>query len=209
MFGKYNVLILAWLTVLFSCGTNEVSQGMAVNHDYNILMVGNSLTYTNNLPLLVQQDAERIGISLNVDMLAKPNYAIVDHWAEENVQSLIRSRNYDYVIIQQGPSSQSDGLHMLVHDAKLYADLCQMHDSQLVYFMVWPAMSNYHTFNGVIANYTAGSQANNALLCPVGKEWKKYIDSTQDYSYYSFDQFHPSTKGSKVAASIIVRTLFN
>ena len=175
---------------------------------YNLLFVGNSLTYTNNLPALVKQVALARGINVTTKMLAKPNYAIVDHWADGRVQELIKTKNYDYVIIQQGPSSQPDGYNMLVNGGRFYRDLTQEHGAKLAYFMVWPARQYYHTFDGVIANYTAGAQANDAILLPVGQIWKNHFDQTGDFSYYSSDQFHPSKIGSEVAATIIVETLF-
>ncbi|MCB1582293.1 MAG: hypothetical protein R3E90_03880 [Marinicella sp.] len=175
---------------------------------YQLLFVGNSLTYSNNLPKLVKKNARDKGIHVETKMLAKPNYAIVDHWAEGHVQNLIKSKQYDYVIIQQGPSSQADGYNMLINGGKLYSDLCIANDAKLVYFMVWPSRRFYHTFDGVIANYTAGAEANDAILSPVGKVWKAHFDATNDFSYYGSDQFHPSLKGSKVAADVIVDTLF-
>lgn len=178
------------------------------NADYSLLFVGNSLTYTNDLPSLVKEAAKERNIDINVEMLAYGNYAIVDHWADGKVQSMIRSKKYDFVIIQQGPSSQADGYEMLVNGGKPYADLCKANDTKLAYFMVWPSRTYYHTFSGVIANYTAGADANDALLCPVGKVWKEHFDKTNDFSYYGVDQFHPSLKGSKVAAKVIVSSLF-
>ena len=47
-----------------------------------------------------------------------------------------------------------------------------------------------------------------AILCPVGVEWKKYIDRTGDISYYGSDQFHPSEKGTQIEAEIIYNSLF-
>lgn len=176
--------------------------------DYNLLFVGNSLTYYNNLPNLVKEIAASRDIILNTEMLAKGNYAIVDHWADGQVQTLIRSKKYDYVIIQQGPSSQADGYNMLLNGGKKYADLCKDNEVQLAYYMVWPSRSYYHTFSGVINNYTAAAEANDAILCPVGKVWKDHFDKTNDFSYYGSDQFHPSIQGSKVAARVIVSSLF-
>jgi len=173
-----------------------------------LLFVGNSLTYVNDLPLLVEQVAGNRGIELVTTQLAKPNYAIVDHWADGQVQNLISTGNYDYVIIQQGPSSQSDGHHMLVNDGRLYRDLTHAHGAQLAYYMVWPSLLYYHTFPGVIANYTAGAEANDAILCPVGEVWKAHFDATGDFSYYDSDGFHPSLTGSRVAAEVIVDSLF-
>jgi lysophospholipase L1-like esterase len=73
--------------------------------------------------------------------------------------------------------------------------------------MVRPAFSNFENFDGVIKNYTDAALMTNAILCPVGKVWKEYFLRTKDYSYYGTDMFHPSQKGSEVAAEIIYKTL--
>ena len=46
-------------------------------------------------------------------MLARANYALKDHWNEGELQSLIKSGNFDFVVVQQGPSSQAEGRAML------------------------------------------------------------------------------------------------
>ncbi len=74
--------------------------------------------------------------------------------------------------------------------------------------MVWPSRMYYHTFDGVIKNYTAAAEANNAVLCPAGQVWKTHFDQTNDFSYYGADGFHPSLKGSQVAAKVIFESLF-
>lgn len=175
--------------------------------DYNILFIGNSLTYYNDLPFLVKKEAKKRNIKVETKIVAYPNYAIIDHWNEGKVQKLIKSKKYDYVIIQQGPSSQKDGYDMLVNDGKKYARLCKANNVKLAYFMVWPSITYYHTFNGVVTNYTSGATLNKAILCAVGKKWKEYIDTTNDFSFYGLDGFHPSLKGSKFAAKIIVESL--
>ena len=176
--------------------------------EYSLLFVGNSLTYSNNLPKLVEKNARARGIIVKTKMLAYANYAIVDHWADGEVQELVKTKEYDFVIIQQGPSSQQNGYDMLVNSGRLYSDLCKANDAKLAYFMVWPSRAYYHTFDGVIANYTAGAKANDAILSPVGRVWKDHFDNTGDFSYYGPDQFHPSLKGSLVAAEVIVDSLF-
>ncbi|WP_299272938.1 SGNH/GDSL hydrolase family protein [uncultured Psychroserpens sp.] len=177
------------------------------NASYNILFVGNSLTYYNNLPGLVKEEAATRGIIINTRMLASSNYAIVDHWAEGEVQTLISSGIYDFVVIQQGPSSLEFGFNMLVNSGADYANLCQANNTRLAYYMVWPALVYYHTFDNVIANYTAAAEANNAILCPVGRRWKEHFDQTNDFSYYDPDGFHPSFEGSRFAAEVIVQSL--
>jgi hypothetical protein len=176
--------------------------------NFNVLFVGNSLTYTNDLPKLVRSIAATKGLTIKTKMLAKPDFAIVDHWVTSRLKKLIKSKKFDYVIIQQGPSSQQSGLDMLVNGGANYAKLCEENNTKLAYFMVWPSIKYYHTFDGVIANYTSAASTNKATLIPVGTYWKDYITKTGDYSFYSNDGFHPSKVGSQKAAEIIIETLF-
>jgi hypothetical protein len=174
-----------------------------------ILFVGNSLTYTNNLPELVEKLGEKSNININIktQMLAKPNYALEDHWNEGELQRVIKSGKFDFVVVQQGPSSQAEGRAMLFDSGEKIQALCKQHNSKLAFFMVWPARANYKTFDGVIQNHTEAATKTNAVLCPVGKIWKEHFDATNDFSYYGPDQFHPSMAGSQVAAAVIYKTL--
>lgn len=174
-----------------------------------ILFIGNSLTYTNDLPGLVQKEGKESGHSIETTTVAYPNYGLIDHWEDGDIQNLIESNRFDYVIIQQGPSSQQEGREWLIEYGKLITGLSANTKTKLVYFMVWPSRTYYHTFYGVIKNHTDAAKLNSAILCPVGKVWKEFFDETGDFSYYGGDGFHPSLKGSRVAAEVIVATLFN
>ncbi|WP_075341671.1 SGNH/GDSL hydrolase family protein [Tenacibaculum agarivorans] len=177
--------------------------------DYTVLFVGNSLTYYNNLPKLITKYAKKHKeIHIKTKTITFPNYAIEDHWNDGKVQKLIVSQKFDFLILQQGPSSQKAGKKMLIDYGKKYAELCEANKIQLCYFMVWPSLMYYHTFEKVIENHTEAAKLNNAILLPVGKHWKEHIEENNDYSYYGPDEFHPSKKGSKKAAQIIVETLF-
>lgn len=172
-----------------------------------ILFVGNSLTYTNNLPRLVEKQGMQSNLKIKTRMLAKPNYALEDHWNDGELQRLIKTGDFDFVVVQQGPSSQAEGRAMLLEFGEKIQTLCQKHKSKLAFFMVWPARVNYKTFDSVILNHVDAATKTNALLCPVGKIWKEHFDATNDFGYYGPDQFHPSMAGSQVAAEIIYKTL--
>jgi len=178
------------------------------NTDYNILFVGNSLTYTNNLPELVKKEAKLKDLVIGTKMIAAGGYAILDHWVDGEVQKQIASKQFDFVILQQGPSSQAYGREVLIEYGKKIRDLCIENDAKLSYFMVWPSLDYYETFAGVIKNYQDAATINEAILCPVGKAWKQHFDLTGDFNYYGPDGFHPSLRGSQVAAEVIVASLF-
>lgn len=198
------VFLLAGLSLACASKTDDAAPAKSIH----ILFVGNSLTYSNDLPKRVQEVAAKQGVSVKTEMLAFPNYALEDHWLEGKVQELIASGRFTYVVVQQGPSSQEEGRTMLIESGKMYSELCKQHKTTLAFFMVWPSKANYHTFEGVIKNYTEAAASTNSLLCPVGKLWKEHFDTTHDFSYYGSDLFHPSTMGSQVAAEVIYESLF-
>ena len=211
-------IVLIIFTTIITCGCSEGQPEFnndtssttddLTNTDFNILFIGNSLTYTNDLPELVKNRAKQKGIIIGTKMIALGNYAIIDHWEDGEVQKQISSKKFHFVIIQQGPSSQSEGREILIEYGEKLQGLCEENDAQLGYFMVWPSLTYYNTFEGVIQNYSDAARINDAILCPVGKVWKEHFDSTDNFDYYGVDGFHPSLKGSQVAADVIVESLF-
>ncbi len=205
--------------IIFSFGCSKKSELLSdpmdikvddhfIEAEVNILFIGNSLTYTNDLPKLLKNFAFSKGKKINVTCQCLPNYALIDHWTDGKIQNLLNSEKFTHVIIQQGPSSQEEGrLWLMEYGAKI-KEVCEINKSKLAYYMVWPARSNYLTFDGVIKNYTDAAKANEAILCPVGLEWKKHFDQTNDFSLYGPDEFHPSLKGSMKAAEIIYSSIF-
>jgi len=183
----------------------SLQNGLSDN-ETNLLFIGNSLTYTNDLPDMVERLAGERGIKIVTQSIAYPNYALEDHWNDGCIQKLIASKKFDFVIVQQGPSSQEEGRVMLFEYGARINELCNSNGARLAFFMVWPAKANYHMFGGVISSYTNAALQADALLCPVGVNWKAQCDKG-DFSYYGPDQFHPSRTGSEMAARTILNTL--
>lgn len=186
-----------------TCDPQPVGRDGAIK----VLFLGNSLTYTNDLPSKVAVIAKSNGLTVETEMIAKPNYGLEDHWREGCIHKMIKSGYYDYVVIQQGPSSQPEGASSLLLYGEYIANLCKANDTKLAFYMVWPAKVNYHMFQGVITSYTNAATKTGSILCPVGSVWKLRMDAG-DFSYYGPDQFHPSEAGTQVAAEIIYKSLF-
>jgi hypothetical protein len=54
--------------------------GMAAAAPLRILFIGNSLTYVNDLPALVQAIGKANGEKVETRMVAYPDYSLEDHW---------------------------------------------------------------------------------------------------------------------------------
>lgn len=213
MRGRWVILPAIYLLVIvcssacFVPGKKQMLQPVPAKTT-TILFVGNSLTYTNDLPAMVKAIAKQKGIAIETKMMAYPDYALADHWNDGKLQQLMAAEHFDFVVVQQGPSSQEEGRQLLLEYGQKLKVLCDQYQSKLAFYMVWPAYSNYRMFEGVIKSYSDVAVATNSILCPVGKVWKTFIDSTRDHSYYGPDMFHPSQKGSEVAAEVIYKSLF-
>ena len=176
--------------------------------EISILFIGNSLTYTNDLPTILKDVARLSYIKITTKSITNPNYGLEDHWKDNEIQSVISNCHFDFVIFQQGPSSQTYGRSSLIEFGGEIAKLCRKYGAKPVYFMVWPSINYYHTIDGVIANYQDAAELNNALLCPVGSVWLEYRNSVGATELYSIDGFHPSKKGSILASLTLLETLF-
>jgi len=94
----YSILLLC----LLFCPNFE--QG--ASQPKRILFIGNSLTYTNELPVLVQQ----LFVSLKqpkpfVEGYTEPGASLGDHWQLPRTGKRIVEGKWDFLILQQGPSS--------------------------------------------------------------------------------------------------------
>ena len=176
--------------------------------DRSVLFIGNSLTYTNDLPDIVEKLAKSFDIKLRSESRCFPNYALEDHWRDGKVQQLIATGDFDLVIFQQGPSSQPPGREMLLNYGGKLSDWCRQHHAQPAFFMVWPSLYYYQTFDGLMANYREAATRSKALLLPVGSVWKAYRERNVEARLYGPDGFHPAPKGSFLAALTIFHELF-
>lgn len=201
-----NLVILVYFLSNYSFSQN-IKNSNSSKKEISILFIGNSLTYFNNLPKLIKRSMNQEKVKLNIEMVAYPKYTLTDHWNGGRVQKIISDKKPSFVILQQGPSSSLDEKQTLIEIGKKFKQICNINNTKLCYFMVWPARKNYNDFDKVIINYSEAAEVNNAILLPVGKKWKNHFDLNNKFDYYSKDGYNPSLKGSRIAANIISNKL--
>ena len=74
---------------------------MSRKKDLNILFIGNSHTYFNDMPLMVKRRADDEGFNCRITMLARPNWFLSQHMEEPDVRFNILYGKYDYVVLQE------------------------------------------------------------------------------------------------------------
>jgi hypothetical protein len=168
-----------------------------------ILFIGNSLTYTNDLPRMVTAIGAAGRIRIVTGMVAKPDFSLGDHLLDGEAELALRRGQWDYVVMQQGPSALPESRTILLRDARRWAALITAAHAKAAMLMVWPERWRFSDLDRVADSYRAAADAIGGAFIPAGDAWRRAPLLT----VYSDDDFHPTPIGTYVAALTVYRTL--
>lgn len=172
-----------------------------------LLFIGNSLTYSNDLPALLEELGKQDGKTISYTSLLYPNYSLEDHWNEGKAANEIETGNYDFVIMQQGPSAAPASQVLLLEFVTKFAELCKKANVRPVVYMVWPSKARSFDMDNVIRSHKNAAGRTNTVLAPAGLAWKYAWQQDETLTLYSEDDFHPSLMGTVLAAMTIYGSL--
>ena len=69
--------------------------------EYRVLLVGNSLTYTNNLPALLRAVGASQGTPITTETYVAPGGTLSERWRDGNAADALRTRKFDVVVLQE------------------------------------------------------------------------------------------------------------
>jgi hypothetical protein len=176
--------------------------------EQRVLFIGNSLTYSNDLPASVATLGRAKGLRLSCSSVAFPNYSLEDHWQRGDAQREIRKGGWSLVVLQQGPSAAPESLVLLREYVKRFDGEIKAVGARTSLYMVWPARTRPQDFDGVVRSYTVAAKDVNAQLLAVGEAWRAVWARDPSLELYSPDGLHPSPLGTYVAPLVIVKTAF-
>ena len=188
-------LALAGATATCSTGVADDAPAGA------ILFIGNSLTYANDLPVMVRRVAEAAGGELRVGMAAGPDLAVIDHTsgATEALEKISGNR-WDVVVLQQGPTPAGICRDTLVIAAMRLAPAIRGAGGRPALFLPWTRQSYTGPMNEVAESATQAARAVGGLVIPVGIAWRKALEADASLPLYAEDGYHPAPAGTLLAA---------
>lgn len=173
---------------------------------FGVLFVGNSLTYTNDLPRIVERMLSSADIGpVAVASRLFPNFGLQDHWVNLNTLSAVAG-GWDVVIMQQGPSA-TEGRPSLLQYSELFANEIRTAGGEPGLYMVWPSVVRDFDFDGVSESYAMAADRVDGLLFPAGEAWRSAWERDETLPLYGPDGFHPSPMGTYLAALVIYEQL--
>jgi PKD domain len=194
-----------------------------------VLFIGNSYTYTNSMPSMLQSFAAAQGDTLIFNQSDPGGYTLEEHSTYAPTISLIFSQPWDIVVLQEQselPSFPPDQVDTQVYPyAHILDSMIHANDSctQTMFMMTWghadgdpancssyPVICSYDGMQGRLReSYMQMTQNNNAIVAPVGAAWKVVRDSFPALWLYQSDSIHPIITGSYLQTCVLYGSIFH
>jgi len=193
----------------------------------SVLFIGNSHTYVNDLPGLVESLAVAGSRGLSAEMTAFAGYALMEHVVNDSTLRSIARGGWDYVVLQEQsqipviPYWRYNGMYPA---SRTLDSLIRAVGARTMFYMTWGWKNGgTHIYQGdtsmffpdyfemqesVRVAYEEIARALGAPIAPVGMAWARarHIDSLVDL--WQTDNCHATLKGTYLAACVFYARLF-
>jgi hypothetical protein len=189
-----------------------------------ILILGNSYTFYNDMPDLFRGLCEADDREVYVDWIAPGGWSLRDHLFDAVSISRIYSRDWDHVVLQ-GSGGRTGYPSLSPFDPVWAVDTLEdrIHanhaETEIVFTMPWGYEDGFHE-SGFNDDYFAMQQRiyDNTLtypdevdlvLSPVGWAWNAVmLEEPEVHFLFHTDWYHPSLRGSYLYACVLYASIF-
>jgi hypothetical protein len=192
-----------------------------------VLFIGNSYTYSNDLPGMFTQLAASLGEEVETGMVAPGGFTFEGHVTNSATQNAIAQGDWDFVVLQEQSQRPAFPPEQVAEDVAPYAALLveQVRAAnpctEAVFLMTWgrengdaqncPSYPPLCTYEGMQQrlreSYLDLAYTNQAWCAPVGAVWAAFRADQPTTALYT-DGSHPNVTGSYMAASTLFNTIF-
>jgi hypothetical protein len=184
-----------------------------------VLFVGNSYTYFNNLPYLLEALArsEKGSRPVQTRMVVRGGATLQDLWEKGDARKAIGEGPWDYVVLQdqstlgtclvEGVAKVGDPQY-LWRFAGLFDRDIKKAGAAPVFYLTWARRGTPDREQAAL-NYAYGKIARDLgdRVAPVGVVWQRVRRANPKLELYLQDRSHPTGAGSYAAACVLYATL--
>ena len=208
------VLFLFLVLIVSACKPTSQPE---LHESINILFIGNSYIFVNDMPKIFAELAGFGGYNMNVTTLAKAGFSLNDHAEDPDIGGVFKANNWDYVILQEKSSLPVVDMKLMEQGVSKLIELAEEHDAEIVLFMPWAyragypeaGMADYHAMQSKVAEtYQDLAREFDISLAPVGLAWQSALERHPELDLWSPDGSHPSLSGSYLAALTFYAHIF-
>lgn len=214
---------LPWLMLLLACsGTPPASPDPAPRAQprRNVLFIGNSYTYVNDLPGMFTRLAAAGGFDAEAAMVAAGGWTLADHAASGQTLEAIQRTKWDYVVLQEQsevPAIERERVESMYPAVRRLVRAIAAVGGKPVLFMTWGHREGLHEegfkdFEAMQSELSEGyariARELGVEVAAVGNAWRNARARTPEISLWQPDGSHPTVHGSYLAACVLYSTVF-
>jgi len=210
-------IILGVILLLFvGCCT---TQDMESQESLQVLFIGNSSTYCNDLPKMFAELAQSGGHKVEVEMSAIGGWTLSDHTTTKWTLDKINQQSWDFVVLQEHdliasiPSECAKQTHPA---ARSLDEIIRAQGASTILFMTWGCRDADECDNVDFDEYqarlyTCHMDVANELritVAPVGIAWQNALAQAPHLDLWYQDGIHASRTGSYLVACVFYSVIY-
>ena len=179
----------------------------------SLLFIGNSLTFYNELPLVLArmlkcQSPPAVAGGLKIWMMVQGGFTLEDHWRKNLTRTVVTQLGpWDYVVLQE------QSIRILSEEAQYmrylenFVEEVRKCGAKPVLYATWSLENEAAAFVTVTERFCSAAEKFQLLSVPVGRCWERLRKEHPGIQLYQ-DAVHPTESGTYLAACAFLRTLF-
>lgn len=186
----------------------------------NVLFIGNSYTYVNDLPSVFAEVATAQGLSVTVSSVTKGGWTLEKHASPADecgarVMAAFAENKYDYVILQEQSYRPIVKFDLFASAVHVLAEKARANGAEPILYATWGraegcpllaelSLTSAEMTDALADAYTKVGAAEDIPVAYVGRAWK----AAGGADLYHSDLSHPAPAGTYLAALTLLAKIF-
>ena len=174
-----------------------------------VLFIGSNPTSRNNLPATVAQLAASAGLQeCYCVAITYPGFALADHYYAGDAVTALEDESWDFVVMQQGPSTNPDAKNHLIEWTTFFNEMIEENGATPILYSVWPPHELISDLPTVADSYRAAAKVIGARVAAGGGAWQLAWAQDAALQLYDVDDYSPSAMGTYLAAMAVFQRIY-
>ena len=173
-----------------------------------ILFIGNSLTFYNDLPGLLEQLSAREDQPLLQDNVTFANASLAFHWNFTAARRHLDQGGWAFVVLQEYSTRPASDPAATLRDYRLWGPAVTALGARPILFENWPHQGQESDAPTMHATYLQAQKEIGGDLAPIGPAFLLCQKEHPEIDLF-VDEKHPTVAGTYLAACVLYKTLYH
>jgi hypothetical protein len=197
---------LASLLLLMAFGC---ARGADDPQPIRVLFIGNSYTYVNDLPQMLDELA-KAGKQrpLDIGRELHGGYTLEKHWKDGKAAPKIAEKKWDFVVLQEQSLRPISDPNLMMEYGKKFDEAIKKQGAKTMLYLTWARLDKPDAQAPLSKAYLSLAKELQASVAPVGIAWEMALKDTNPQALHQADKSHPTKAGTYLAACVFYGTIY-